>query len=128
MSQRFQILRFVMVGATAAMIHLIIVALLVPRGISPLWANGFAFACAWHISYYGHRSFTFRARGGFTPYLRMLGTSLASLALQETLYALLLRATPLDYRLSLIIVLLLVAAGTFLASRHWVFTAHIDTR
>lgn len=128
MRQHIQIFRFAIIGGAAALVHLIAVAILVPRGIQPLWANAIAFALAWHVSYYGHRSFTFRTKGNFATYSKMLGTSLTSLAFQEVLYALLLRTTPLDYRLSLIIVLLLAAAGTFLASRYWVFTTHIDTR
>lgn len=51
----------------------------------------------------------------------MLVVSLLSFAANQLLYLSLLRFTALDYRASLVIVLITVAAGTFAATRGWVF-------
>ncbi|MCW1884341.1 GtrA family protein [Luteolibacter flavescens] len=128
MSLPGQLVRFGCVGVAASAVHLVVVSALVPAGILPLVANVAGFAAAFHVSYYGHRGWTFRRRGGSREYGRMLGVSLAGFAMNEVLYAGLLAFTPLDYRVALAIVLLAVACGTFLAARGWVFTRPVESR
>ena len=121
MSLTGQIFRFGCVGVAASAAHLGVVATLVPAGLVPLMANGAGFAAAFHVSYYGHRSWTFGHAGGSREYLRMLAVSLAGFGLNEGLYAGLLKFTALDYRVALGLVLLVVAGGTFVAARICVF-------
>ncbi|MFD0895398.1 GtrA family protein [Luteolibacter ambystomatis] len=117
-----QVIRFGCVGVAAMLVHLGVVSVLVPGGMSPLVANVAAFTVAFQVSYGGHRRWTFEADGGWGAYLRMLAVSLASFALNEAMYAGLLRFTTLDYRAALFLVLVVVAFLTFAASRLWVFT------
>ncbi len=116
-----QVFRFGCVGAVAAAVHLAVVAALVPTGLTPPLANVAGFAVAFHASYHGHRGWTYRSPGGPRHYGRMLVVSLLSFAANHFLYLGLLRFTPLDYRVSLVFVLVTVAAGTFAATREWVF-------
>ena len=99
------------------------VAALVPWGIDPLLANVGAFITAFQVSYWGHRGWTFRAgdqrHGRTLP--RFVLVSGGSFLLNEALYYILLRYTSLDYRLSLLIVLVIVAALTYILSRQWAF-------
>jgi putative flippase GtrA len=51
----------------------------------------------------------------------MLAVSLTGFAINEALYAVLLKSGLLDYRAALVIVLITVAAGTYIGTRFWVF-------
>jgi len=117
-----QLLRFGCVGGIAMVLHLAVVIALVPLGAPPLLANILAFCVAFQASYFGHRGWTFRSPGGRGAYTRMLAVSLASFALNEAMYACLLKFAPVDYRVSLALVLIIVALVTFTGSRFWVFT------
>lgn len=124
-----QLARFGVVGIAAMAVHWLMVAVLVPLGALPLIANVVAFAVAFNVSYIGHRNWTFATdttvdvavgdRG--TPFKRFFGVALLSFVLNEILYYLLLRYTALDYRVALFIVLIAVAALTFILSRYWAF-------
>lgn len=116
-----QLARFGAVGITAMAVHWMIVALLVPIGLQPLIANTIAFAIAFNVSYVGHRYFTFAdAATSHSTFKRFLGVALLSFALNEALYYLLLSAG-MEYRLALLLVLVAVAALTFVLSRYWAF-------
>jgi putative flippase GtrA len=116
-----QLLRFGAVGVAAMAVHWTVVALLVPFGAKPLLANIAAFAIAFNVSYVGHRHWTFAATSAHqSPFKRFLGVALLSFVLNEALYYLLLRAG-LEYRVALLIVLVAVAALTFILSRYWAF-------
>ena len=116
-----QLFRFGCVGVIAMAVHLAVVIALVPLGLPPLWANIVAFAVAFQVSYFGHRGWTFQSSGGRSSYGRMLMVSLASLALNETMLACILKFAPFDWRVSQVIVLISVALFTFAGSRFWVF-------
>jgi len=122
-----QLFWFGVVGVSAMLVHLATVALvLVPLGVPPLLAN-----CAgFQVSHAGHRRFTFQdgsesasLSSASTSRLRFFGVALASFGINELLYALLLRYTTLDYRLALALVLVLVAALTFVLARNWAFAS-----
>jgi putative flippase GtrA len=116
-----QLLRFGAVGIAAMAVHWAVVALLVPLGSQPLLANIAAFAVAFNVSYAGHRHWTFAAaHTSHSTFKRFLGVALLSFALNEALYYLLLRAG-MEYRLALMVVLVAVAALTFVLSRFWAF-------
>lgn len=116
-----QLARFGAVGIAAMAVHWVAVTLLVPLGVEPLFANIIAFAIAFNVSYVGHRNWTFADK---TPHAatfrRFLGVALLSFALNEVLYYLLLRQG-VEYRIALFVVLVAVAALTFVLSRYWAF-------
>ncbi|MEI6653413.1 MAG: GtrA family protein [Verrucomicrobiota bacterium] len=118
-----QLVRFGCVGTVAAAVHLATVAVLVVLlDISPLVANVAGFGLAFQVTYFGHRTWTFRTSRRDGDYVRMLAVSLGAFALNEVMYAVLLQTTALDYRLALGLVLVAVAGLTFIGSRVWVFT------
>ena len=121
---RREIFWFGVVGVTAMLVHLGSVSLLlVPMGVPPLMANVVGFLIAFQVSHAGHQRLTFsrheapvaRSRG------RFFGVALTSFVVNEIMYWALLRFTSLDYRIALAIVLIAVAALTFVIARHWAF-------
>jgi len=119
-----QLFWFGAVGVTAMLIHLCSVVLIfVPLGLAPLLANIIGFLLAFQVSHSGHRRFTFQdqespassSRG------RFFLVALLSFAVNEVLFWLLLRFTTLDYRIALGMVLVAVAALTFVLARYWAF-------
>ncbi|MDF3034784.1 MAG: GtrA family protein [Paucimonas sp.] len=118
----FQLARFGTVGLIAACVHWSVVAALVPLGLLPLQANVVAFITAFNVSYWGHRRWTFNAdRPHRSALPRFLLTACSSFVLNQTLYYFFLTYTSLDYRVSLLIVLVCVAILTFFLSRQWAF-------
>lgn len=117
---------FGVVGVTAMLVHLGSVALaFVPLGLSPLLANVLGFLIAFQVSHAGHHRLTFRHQEapGSRSRRRFFGVALLSFAVNEMMYWLLLRYTALDYRLALAMVLLAVAALTFVVARRWAFAS-----
>ena len=113
---------FGLVGAAAALVHFFVVILLVTLGAHPLAANVVAFVAAFGISFFGHGRWSFPARRARPRALpRFLAVAVSSFTMNELLYALLLWFTPLGYRAALMIVLILVASATFVASKQWAF-------
>ncbi len=115
---------FAAVGLSAMAVHLGCVALvLVPLGMPPLLANVIAFLVAFQVSHAGHHRLTFRHHQASAAQsrLRFFAVACGSFAVNELMYAALLRWTELDYRVALFIVLVLVAALTFVSSRTWAF-------
>jgi Predicted membrane protein len=122
MKQLRELFRFGCVGVAAMLAHFLAVLLLVPAGLNPLVANAVAFAGAFQISFYGHRNWTFNASPRPRQYSNMLVVSLAAFAMNEGLYALLLWQGGLDYRAALALVLVTVAAMTFIGAKFWAFS------
>lgn len=119
-----ELLWFGIVGVSAMLVHLGSVALvLVPLGLPPLVANVFGFLLAFQVSHIGHHRFTFSAADApvTRSRRRFFLVALSSFFVNEALYALLLRFTELDYRAALAIVLVAVAALTFVSARQWAF-------
>src|SRR5262245_46550683 len=97
-------------------VHWLVVSLLVPAGLMPLIANVVGFGVAFNVSYFGHRNWTFASdRAHRATFWRFLTVALISFAINELLYSILLRW--LDYRVALAIVLVAVAALTFVLSK-----------
>lgn len=121
-----QAAQFVAVGGAAAATHLLVVGLLVYlTHMPPLLANAVGFLVAFWVSYNGHRLLTFgraQVRGLAVVWRYFLVASL-SFAVNEVLYAAALRWLPWNYLVSLLLVLLLVSAGTFVLSKTWAFKA-----
>lgn len=118
-----QIVAFGAVGATAFLVHFGVVAATVPLGVAPLIANVLGFLAAFAVSFVGHGRWSFPAEGRpVAPALKRFAVvAVGGFVLNETAYAALLRATSLDYRVALVLVLVGVAALTWLAGRYWAF-------
>lgn len=118
-----QILKFGCVGVMASITHMGVVALLVPLGMHPLYANIFAFFIAFNVSYLGHRYWTFKNRSSphATTMFRFFGVAILSFLLNESLYFLFLNFTHLPYLFAIFIVLIVVTPMTFVLSRIWAF-------
>ncbi|SDM45102.1 Putative flippase GtrA (transmembrane translocase of bactoprenol-linked glucose) [Oryzisolibacter propanilivorax] len=119
-------LQFVLVGGAAAATHLVTVALWVAlTGMAPLVANVLAFFTSFFVSYAGHACLTFAGSGarGWLAAARYFLVASGSFAANEVLYALALRWLPWHYLASLLAVILLVAAGTFVLAKFWAFRA-----
>lgn len=115
---------FLMVGVTAALTHYLIAVITASLlNWTEASANVCGFACAFPVSYFGHRGWSFRAQvskhnqslprffvlafcGFFANQLLVLGA---------------LRWTPLPFWIILALVMLIVAASTYLLSRYWAF-------
>lgn len=117
--------RFVVVGTLAASMHFAVaVGLVSLAGRSPQLANVGGYCAAMLTSYLGQSLWTFSQRGvSMTQFYRFAVTSFSGFALNALTYAALLHWTSLDYRIALLLVLLLVAVLTFLGLDHWVFAA-----
>lgn len=117
------LLRFGLVGALAALTHYLVAAACLRLGLlSPAWANPAGFAVAFWVSYFGHFHLSFGGNAAHRQALpRFLLTALAGFGTNHLLYLALLHLTPWSPYLDLLIALVLVAAMTFLLSRHWAF-------
>ena len=114
---------FGLVGASAAALHFCVVWLLVSQWqMAALAANVAGFVLAFGVSFVGHHRFSFASSqaktGAALP--RFAIVALLGFTCNELLYGLLL-AAGLEYRLALLLVLLAVAAMTWILSRHWAF-------
>ncbi|MEO8465314.1 MAG: GtrA family protein [Gammaproteobacteria bacterium] len=118
-----EVIAFGAVGATAFLVHFAIVMVTVPLGVAPLLANVFGFLAAFAVSFVGHGRWSFPAEGRpVAPALRrFVAVAVSGFVLNEIAYAVLLRATALDYRVALFIVLCGVAGLTWVAGRYWAF-------
>ncbi len=119
--------RFAIVGASAAGTHFAAVILLVQTfHWHPLLANIAAFICAFQISYFGHRGWTFSATDTAhrESLSRFFAVAVLGFAANEGLYAMLLQIAPLPYWLSLALVQIVVAVMTFVLSKIWAFRQH----
>lgn len=117
-------LQFAVTGAVAALVHLLVaLALVAGWGLAPLRANLAGFALAFLCSYAGHRRLAFRdhAPGHARALPRFLLVALAGLLLNQSLFAILLTHALLPWPLAMVLVLLVVAAATFVISRRWAF-------
>lgn len=121
-----QLLRFAVVGASAALVHFLTVAALVETlAMAPLAANVLGFLVAFTVSYSGQHHWTFAGSGvGWRQGLpRYFLVACASFLLNELLFAALLRLAGWPYRPALACTLVLVAGVTFVLSRFWAFRA-----
>jgi putative flippase GtrA len=117
-----QIIRFGLVGISAALVQFLGVAGFVSFfHLKPLIANCFAFLFAFQVSFLGHTHWTFKAKNSAQTKRKFFVVSSCSFALNQTLYAYLLKYSHLHYLLALLIVILIVPGLTFLLSKFWAF-------
>jgi putative flippase GtrA len=118
-----QIIRFGMVGVTAAGIHFTTVVLLVHYFfLEPLVANVFGFAIAFQMSYWGNRLWTFHDTAALhhVAFSKLLIVQLVNFTANESLFYIFL-SLHLPYPIALLIVLTILPVFTFMSSKFWVF-------
>lgn len=117
--------RFGAVGTMAAATHfLVAVAFVSLAHWSPQMANVAGYLVALLTSYLGQALWTFEQRSvSMKHFAKFAVTSLSCFIINAAAYAALLRWSSLDYRIALVLVLVLVAALTFVGLGKWVFAA-----
>ena len=121
-----QLFRFGVVGTTAAIVNLVVLALIVELlHWPPLLANVLAFIAAYHVSFYGHHHWTFhqkdKIRQKKVAWAKFLVVAILSFILNEVLFFVFLHLVGLYYLLALFITLLIVPPATFVMSKMWAF-------
>jgi putative flippase GtrA len=119
----FQLLRFGIVGLSAAATQFCLVVVLVEHRLCvPLMANFFAFIIAFQVSYWGHRLWTFNAgqTRHSTALPRLLFVQILNFTANETLFYIFL-SLKWPYPIALLMVLTVLPFFTFLSSKLWVF-------
>jgi putative flippase GtrA len=122
--ERRRVVRFIVVGCTAAAVHWTVVIVLVEStGWPPLAVNVLGWLVALVVSFSGHHRYTFRGHGASQArsLMRFATISGAGFVINEAAYAALLRWSGWAYSVSLAAVLVVVAVFTYWLSRNWVF-------
>lgn len=120
-----QLIKFVVVGSIAAVIHLGILRWTVEYfAIPPLFGNAVAFVVAFIVSYTGQSLWTFSHKkhehtGTLARFL--ITQLLCSFALNQSLFAAFLAFSGLNYMVISFIVLITVPLVTYTVSKYWVF-------
>ena len=115
---------FVVVGCAAAATHWITaVACIALLGVRPFLANFIGWCVAVLVSFSGHYFLTFRHQEKtLLPAMRRFVTiSAGGFAINELAFVYLLRPTRIPYYWLLAMILVAIAALTFVFSRHWAF-------
>lgn len=118
-----QIMRFGIVGVIASLVHFSFVVLFVQLlHWQPLVANIVGFSIGVQVSYWGHRTFTFRDSGAThrVAYPRLVMLQTGNFIANEGLFSLFL-ALHIPYQLALLMVLAIMPIFTFVISKAWVF-------
>ena len=115
--------RFALVGLLATVLHIIVVWLvLASTNLHPLIANSLAYCSAFVVSFYGNYLWVFDVRGERGRALkRFLLSSLIGISMNNLLLSLLLTVDGLKPAFSATASAAIVAIGSFLAGRLWVF-------
>jgi putative flippase GtrA len=119
-----RILRFAMVGLSAAAIHYVSVVILVEAlATPPLQANVAGFLISFWMSYFGHRFWTFGDQASINKrsFFRFFATALLGFGMNELLFYLMLSHTAIPYTIALAIAVFTVAISTYFLSRLWAF-------
>ena len=113
---------FLLVGAVAALTHLLVFKLVEPY-LWPELANAAGFCMAFFVSFAGHRLLSFRDASTTvgTSLRRFAITAAAGFVSNEIVFVLLLRTLHWPSLLALLLALLVAAGQTFLLSRFWAF-------
>jgi len=119
----WQLVRFGLVGITAATVNFALVIFLVESfGWRPLLANIVAFIIAYQVSFSGHHYWTFKSTTVFAHnWRKFLVVALLSLGLTECLFYVFLHPLGLYYPLALFCTLVIVPPITFVLSKCWAF-------
>jgi len=115
----------VLVGASAALTHMAVFALvllLVPT-LWPEIANVAGFLVAFLVSFVGHRRLSFQDAGTslMQSFVRFAATAAAGFMTNEAVFILLFRVLGLHSWIALLSGIVLSALQTFVLSRYWAF-------
>jgi putative flippase GtrA len=113
---------FLVVGASAALTHVLVFAL-VKDWMLPELANAIGFAVAFFVSFLGHRRLSFQDTTiSLLQSLRRFSvTAVAGFICNELVFMLLLRGFGWSSMAALLLALVLAAGQTFVLSRFWAF-------
>lgn len=117
------VLAFLSVGALAAGMHYVVAIISHALGLSPAIANWLGFACAFPVSYIGHRHWSFRGTQSshHQAFPKFLTVALLGFFGNQALLWCGLHWTAWPFWLVLALVMVLVAASTYVLSRFWAF-------
>ncbi len=120
---RSSVLGFLSVGALAAGVHYVVALLAHASGLGPANANWCGFLAAFPVSYIGHRAWTFRGTQSRHQHAfpKFLAVALLGFFGNQGLLWCGLNYTPLPFWLVLAMVMVMVAASTYVLSRFWAF-------
>jgi len=122
-SRYLQVIQFGCIGLLNTALHAsVVIGLVEHLQLNPVAANAIAFFLANIFSYCLNSKITFKSAFSFGGYLRFLSVSFVSLG-GTLLISWLGELWGLDYRISLIGVILLVPAISFLAMKFWAFSS-----
>ncbi len=119
-----QLIWFLLIGSAAAATHWLVAVLAVELGdIRAYLANVVGWLVAFFVSFSGHYTLTFRHQQKtlLTAVWRFWCVSAAGFLINEVAFVALLNRTPLPYYGLLAIILISIAALTFVFSRYWAF-------
>jgi putative flippase GtrA len=122
MPPRWVGLWFLLVGASAALTHVLVFALTKDLMLPEL-ANAVGFCVAFFVSFFGHRLLSFQdTTTTLLQSLRRFGvTAVAGFVCNELVFMLMLRGFGWADMPALLLALVLAAGQTFLLSRFWAF-------
>lgn len=115
---------FLIIGSLAAATHMIAVVIIVESNwASPAWANIGGFLCAFTVSFFGHRRYTFSHCGKVSESLvKWLTVSVTGFALNQILYVSALHLFPhVFYLVLLFAVTAMIAVLSYLLGKYWAF-------
>jgi putative flippase GtrA len=113
---------FLLVGASAALTHVLVFALTKDLMLPEL-ANALGFAVAFGVSFSGHRRLSFQdTKASLLQSLRRFAvTAVAGFVCNELVFMLMLRGFGWTEMPALLLALVLAAGQTFVLSRFWAF-------
>jgi putative flippase GtrA len=113
---------FLVVGASAALTHVAVFAL-IKHLMLPELANALGFGVAFFVSFWGHRRLSFQdATTSLWQSLRRFSvTAVAGFVCNELVFMLMLRGFGWSDIPALLLALVLAAGQTFVLSRFWAF-------
>ncbi len=115
---------FTIVGALAALTHFIVaVGFEYSALLTASHANIAGFIAAFPVSYFGHRKFSFAGQDSShrSAFPRFLSVAVLGFLANQTLVLNALQYTKLPFWFVLGVVMVLVAASTYLLSKFWAF-------
>lgn len=115
---------FTVIGAAAAAVHYVVaVSLEWTQLLPPSQANVAGFLMAFPVSYFGHRAFSFSKQTATHSHAfpRFLAIAVVGFVANQLLLIAALRYTWLPFWFALGLVMVIIAASTYLLSRHWAF-------
>lgn len=114
---------FIVVGVLAATTHAVIgLTLTAAHILGAFWANVVAFSCAFVVSYFGHKTFSFKSSAQHSQALpRFLVTAIVGLSLNQIIVYVLVYHLMIPYHFALLCVFATVPPLVYVLSKTWAF-------